>query len=215
MYVPAHFAADDADALIARLARRFAGILVTVDADGAPVASHLPILWDSERRVATGHIARANPHWKQGPSKGLIVLSGPEAYVTPAWYPSKAEHGRTAPTWNYEAVHLTGQVEWFDDPARLETVVGDLSALHEGGRAKPWTMEDAPRPYIDAMLRGIVGLRLTAERVEAKRKLSQNKGDADYRGVREGLEGSPDSGAKEIAAAMRALRAAATDLDGN
>lgn len=215
MYVPAHFAADDADALIARLARRVAGILVTLDADGAPVASHLPILWDAERRVATGHIARANPHWKQGAGTGLIVLSGPEAYVTPAWYPSKSEHGKTVPTWNYEAAHITGQVEWFDDAARLEAVVRDLSAVHEAGRAAPWSIEDAPRPYIDALLRGIVGVRLTAERVEAKRKLSQNKSDADFHGVRAGLEASPDSDAKEIGAAMRAVRALSDDPDGN
>src|SRR5690606_27928235 len=102
MYVPSHFAAADADALIRRLARARAGVLVTVDADGTPLATHLPILWDEKRKIATGHVARANPHWKHGPGKGLIVLAGPEAYVTPAWYPSKAEHGKAVPTWNYE-----------------------------------------------------------------------------------------------------------------
>ena len=114
MYVPHHFQAEDADALIARLSRRWAGVLVSVDADGAPVATHLPILWNGQKRIATGHIARANPHWMLGVGRALLVLAGPEAYVTPAWYPSKAEHGKTVPTWNYEAVHLSGRVEWFD-----------------------------------------------------------------------------------------------------
>lgn len=215
MYVPSHFAADDADALIQRLARARAGVLVTFGADGAPLATHLPILWDAERKIATGHIARANPHWKQGPGKGLIVLAGAEAYVTPAWYPSKAEHGKTVPTWNYEAVHLSGRVEWFDEPARLEAVVRDLSAVHEEGRAEPWSIADAPRPYIDALLRGIVGVALHAERIEAKRKLSQNKSEADFAGVARGLAASEDAMAQEVAALMRATRALADDPEGN
>lgn len=215
MYVPHHFATDDADALIARLARRWAAVLVTVGEDGAPVGTHLPILWDAEKRSATGHIARANPHWKQGSCRGLIVLSGPEAYVTPAWYPSKAEHGKTVPTWNYEAVHITGQVEWFDDAARLEAVVAELSNVHEHDRAEPWAISDAPRPYIDALLRGIVGVSLTAERVEAKRKLSQNKSAADFDGVAAGMAASAEPMAHEVAALMRATCAVSDDPDGN
>lgn len=215
MYVPHHFGTDDADALIARLARRWAGVLITIGDDGAPVATHMPILWDRERRVATGHIARANPQWKRGPGKGLIVLSGPEAYVTPAWYPSKAEHGKAVPTWNYEAVHVTGHVEWFDDAKRLEAIVRDLSALHEQGRDEPWAIGDAPRAYIGALLGGFVGVTLTAERVEAKRKLSQNKSEADFDGVTRGMTASSEPMAREIAALMRAERATSGDPDGN
>lgn len=215
MYVPHHFATDEADALIARLARRWAGVLITTGEDGAPVGTHMPVLWDAEKRVATGHIARANPQWKHGAGKGLIVLSGTEAYVTPAWYPSKAEHGKTVPTWNYEAVHITGQVEWFDDAARLEAVVRDLSAVHEEGRSHPWAIEDAPRAYIDAMLRGFIGVTLTAERVEAKRKLSQNKATADFDGVADGMAASDEPMAHEVAALMRQTRAVSDDPDGN
>lgn len=215
MYVPQHFATDDADELIARLSRRRAGILVTNEADGTPVATHAPILWDAGKRIATGHIARANPQWRQGPGKGLIVLSGPEAYVTPAWYPSKAEHGRAVPTWNYEAVHITGRVEWFDEPERLEAIVRELSALHEQNRAEPWTIGDAPRAYIDALTRGFVGVALTAERVEAKRKLSQNKSERDFEGVAAGLAAGGDAAGGEVAALMRATRTAADDPDGN
>ena len=215
MYVPSHFATDDADALIARLARRWAGVLVTVDADGTPTGTHLPILWNAERRIATGHIARANPQWKQGDGRGLIVLVGPEAYVTPAWYPSKAEHGKTVPTWNYEAVHLSGRVEWFDDAARLEQMLTDLSHVHEHDRAEPWGLNDAPRQYIDALKRGIVGVSLHVDRIEAKRKLSQNKSEADFNGVADGLAAREDAMEREVATLMRGTRAVADDPEGN
>lgn len=215
MYVPAHFATDDADALIQRLARRWAGVLVSVDADGQPIATHMPVLWDSERKIATGHIARANPHWKLGAGKGLIVLNGPEAYVTPSWYPSKAEHGKAVPTWNYEAVHLSGRVEWFEDAARLEGVVRDLSAFYERDRPVPWAIEDAPRSYIDALLRGIVGVALHVDKIEAKRKLSQNKREADFSGVAAGLAAEADPLAQEVAVLMRAERAVSDEPDGN
>lgn len=215
MYVPAHFAANDADGLITRLARRFAGVLVTVHADGVPVGTHLPVLWDAETRTITGHIARANTQWKQGPGKGLLILSGAEAYVTPSWYPSKAAHGKTVPTWNYETVHISGHVEWFDDAARLESVVAELSRIHEQDRAEPWAIGDAPRPYIDALLRGIVGVSLKAERVEAKRKLSQNKSAADFAGVADGMAKSDEPQARELASRMRDARAVSGDPDGN
>ncbi|MEZ5996364.1 MAG: FMN-binding negative transcriptional regulator [Hyphomonadaceae bacterium] len=202
MYVPAHFAAADANALIARLARRWAGVLITTGEDGAPEATHMPVLWDGVTGIAAGHIARANPQWKRGGARALIVLSGPQAYVSPNWYPSKAEHGKAVPTWNYEAVHITGAVEWFDDAGRLEHLLRDLSALHEAGREAPWRIKDAPRTYIDAMLRGIVGVAVRAERIEAKRKLSQNKTGADYEGVRGALAASEDAMARDVAALM-------------
>jgi transcriptional regulator len=172
-------------------------------------------VWDAERLIATGHVARANPQWKLGAGRALIVLSGPQAYVSPSFYPSKAEHGKTVPTWNYEAVHLSGAVEWFDDAARLEDVVRRLSEFHEHDRSTPWTIEDAPRSYIDAMLRGIVGVEMRVERVEAKSKLSQNKSAADFEGVIAGLDAAPDADSREIAALMRASRAVSDDPDGN
>ena len=214
MYVPEHFAVADDDALIARLARRFAGILVSIDGGGQPVATHMPILWNAEHRIVSGHIARANPQWKLGAGRGLIVVAGPQAYVSPSFYPSKTEHGKTVPTWNYEAVHLSGAVEWFDDAARLEDVVRRLSAFHEHDRAEPWRIEDAPRGYINVMMRGIVGVEMRVERVEAKRKVSQNKSAADFEGVIAGL-GEGDAAATEIAALMRAIRAVSDDPDGN
>lgn len=202
MYVPAHFAAADADELIERLSRRWAGVLVSMGGDETPFGTHLPILWDAERKTATGHVARANPHWKLGGGRGLIVLSGAEAYVSPSWYPSKVEHGKAVPTWNYEAVHLSGRIEWFEEPTRVEAVVRDLSARHEDARKRPWRIEDAPRDYIDGLLRGIVGVTLHVDKIEAKRKLSQNKSAADREGVIAGLVREAEPLAHEVAALM-------------
>lgn len=215
MYVPAHYAAEDVEALIARLIGRHAALLITTSPDGTPFASHLPILWDAERKIVTGHIARANLHHTYGSGRALIVLAGAEAYVSPGWYPSKAVHGKTVPTWNYESVHFSGALEWFDDAVRLEAVVRALSDRHEAGRAHPWTIEDSPRSYFNAMLRGIVGVSLVVDRIEAKRKLSQNKSDADFHGVAAGLSESGNAEDREIAAHMHALRAIADDPDGN
>jgi transcriptional regulator len=213
LYAPAPFAVADADDLIARLARRFAGVLVSVDQQGQPVATQMPILWDPETRSVRGHIARANPQWKLGSGRGLIVLSGPEAYVSPSFYASKAEHGKTVPTWNYEAVHLSGEIEWFDARARLEALVGSLSAVHEGDRPAPWSIADAPRAYIEAMLGAIVGVEMKVDRIEAKRKLSQNKSAGDFAGVIAGLEQGQDPAAHEIAALMRAISVGSIDAD--
>ena len=208
MYVPSHFEAKDADALVDKLARGVA-TLVSVDADGRPIASHLPILWDAEKRIARGHIARANPHWRLGAGKGLFVLMGADAYVSPGFYPSKAEHGKVVPTWNYETVHLSGEIEWFDDAVRLEALVRDLSALHEAKRPAPWSIDDAPRSYIENLLRAIVGVEMRVERVEAKQKLSQNKSAADFDGVVRGLAADA-SESSDVAALMSKLKADTT-----
>jgi transcriptional regulator len=214
MYVAEHFAVHDADALVLRLARNFAGVLLSVGADGQLLATHVPIVWDPATRCARGHIARANPHWKLGAGRSLIVLTGAQAYVSPRFYPSKAEHGKVVPTWNYEAVHLSGAIEWFADAARLEQLVRDLSRFHEGDGAQSWSVDDAPRPYIEAMLNGIVGVEMRVDKLEAKRKLSQNKSGEDFAGVIAGLEKNQGAAA-EIAAQMRAERALGDDPDGN
>jgi transcriptional regulator len=214
MYVPAHFEARDAEALVVKLARRSAALLVTVDGEGQPHATHLPVLWDADKRVIIGHVARANPHWKLSDGKGLIILSGADAYVSPSFYPSKTEHGKVVPTWNYESVHLSGAVTWFDDAARLESVVRGLSDLHEGARAEPWRIEDAPRSYIEGLLRAIVGVEMRVERIEAKQKLSQNKSAADFDGVMRGLAAG-EGESREVGALMAAVRAADDDPDGN
>ena len=203
MYVPKHFAAEDPEALLAALAAQRLAILVTVGVDGAFFATHLPMLWNAEKRTLEGHIARGNPHHTLPTTvPALVILPGAEAYVSPSLYPSKAEHGKVVPTWNYEAVHITGPLTWFDDATRLEAVVRGLTDRHEAGRANAWSIDDAPRDYVEAMLRGIVGVEVRAEKIEAKRKLSQNRNAADIEGVMKGLAVETGAGARQLAKLM-------------
>jgi transcriptional regulator len=153
-----------------------------------------------------GHVARANPHWRRLAQAGraTAVFRGTEAYVSPAWYPSKAEHHRVVPTWNYEAVHAEGTVGIIEDPAALHALVSGLTDQHEARRATPWAVADAPAEFIAGQLRGIVGLVLRIERLSGKRKLSQNRAPADRDGAIAGLAASPDPRDRATAAAMAA-----------
>ncbi len=201
MYVPPAFAVADDEAW-AMLGRARLGVLVTAEPDGL-AASHLPFLIDRERGVLSGHLARANPHALGTGEEALVVFAGPDAYVSPGWYATKAEHGRVVPTWNYEAVHVRGRLTRFDDPARLHDVVDRLSDHHEADRPAPWSVADAPADYIDRLLRGIVGLELAVTSVVVKRKLSQNQPEANRTGVLAGLDaGSPAD--RALAGRMRA-----------
>lgn len=202
MYVPHHFAVHD-DAEIRRMVDSIGSAqLVTVGGDGFPMSTLLPILWEGDTVIA--HLARANPHWQQmdDGAPALLVVTGPEAYISPSWYPSKAEHGRVVPTWNYSAVHLRGRVHVHDDVGWLRTAVDDLVERHEGHRAHPWRTTDAPETYVSGQLRAIVGLEITVERVEAKAKLSQNRSAADQAGVIRGLAEEHSPGAAAVADAM-------------
>ena len=126
-------------------------------------------------------------------------MRGPQAYISPSWYESKARHGRVVPTWNYEAVHLTGAVTFHQDPEWLRGFVTRLTRRHEGGREHPWAVTDAPPEYIDGQLRAIVGVELTITEVAAKQKLSQNRSELDRQGVVAGLRREPGSGPAAIA----------------
>lgn len=204
MYVPLFSAVDDEDQIREMVAAIGSGWLVTMSDGRAPAATLVPILWRHDRVVA--HMAKANPHWRTigDGAPGLLIVSGPEAYVSPSWYTSKAEHGRVVPTWNYLAVHLTGRVHIHQDPAWLRHAVSDLTDHHEQQRAEPWRVSDAPTDYLDAQLRAIVGVEMHVEHVDAKAKLSQNRLEQDQLGVINGLRNeppTPDSHA--IAAAMQ------------
>jgi transcriptional regulator len=167
--------------------------LLTATQEG-PLASLLPMYLDVEEGefgVLYAHMARANPQWAApGIGYGLAVFTANEAYISPSWYASKAEHGKVVPTWNYESVHAAGPIEFFDAPERLLQVVDRLTRLHEGGQAQPWSIDDAPPTFIAAQLRGIVGLRMPIARLEGKRKMSQNRSAADRAGVKRGLSES-------------------------
>jgi transcriptional regulator len=193
VYVPHFNALDDLDEMQALVTSVGSAQLVTTGADGYPLATLLPVIWDPGRSRLVMHMARANQHWKAiGPdTPALAVVSGPEAYVSPAWYETKTEHGKVVPTWNYSAVHFTGRVSVSHDPEWLREAVTRLTQVHEGLRAaaghEPWSVDDAPARYVDGQLRAIVGVELVIERVEAKAKLSQNRPYADRAGVVAGL----------------------------
>lgn len=205
MYRPAAFRQDDLTALHAQIESTGLALLTSNGPAGLQ-ATHLPLLLaaeDGEFGTLYGHFARANPHWQAlDGQEALAVFSGPDAYVHPGWYPGKAEHGRVVPTWNYIAVHAWGPVETFDEPARLLELLARLTARHEAGRPKPWSLNDAPTEYIERQLRAIVGFALPIRRLEGQWKLSQNRQDADRAGVREGLAVSANLRDRELAARM-------------
>jgi transcriptional regulator len=203
MYIPPAFREDDPAALRAIMRAARLATLVTATPEGL-VATPLPLFLDEadgDHGVLYGHVARANPQW-QLPVTGeaLALFAGPDAYVTPSWYAAKTEHGKVVPTWNYVAVHAYGPVEFFEDAERLRQVVTRLTELHEADRPVPWKVTDAPEPYIAAQLRGIVGLRMPITRIEGKRKLSQNRSEADRKGVAEGLAASERESDRGVAA---------------
>lgn len=179
--------------------------IVTVGPGGTPLATLLPILWSADGGTVVAHMARANSHWREieDDSPALAIIAGPQAYISPAWYASKAEHGRVVPTWNYSAVHLVGSAAVHDDPEWVREAVTRLTDRHEHPREEPWAVTDAPDTYIDKNLKAIVGIEMKIERVDAKAKLSQNRTDADRAGVIAGLRA--EGGSQEIADAMASL----------
>jgi transcriptional regulator len=201
MYIPEAFAENDRQEITAMIQSIGLATLVTSTADGL-MATPLPMYFrenESELGVLHGHIARANTQW-QHPAIGdaMVIFQGVNAYVTPNWYPSKAENGRVVPTWNYIAVHAYGPVEFYDDPKRLLENVTALTNRFESKRANGWSVDDAPREYIEAQLRGIVGVRVPVRRFDAKKKLSQNRSAIDRAGVKAGLRERDESDDRAI-----------------
>jgi len=176
--------------------------LVTAGPDG-PFATHLPMVLDRNAGplgTLRGHVARANPHHAlAGAGTALAIFTGPDAYVSPSHYPSKAAHGRVVPTWNYVAVHAYGPLRFVDDAAFVLRVVHDLTQRFEAGRENPWAVDDAPRDYVDALARAVIGVELPIARLEGKWKMSQNRNARDAAGVAEGLGASADGVEREVA----------------
>ena len=178
------------------------GHLVVNGPDGRPTSTPMPFLVDDELSAVRAHLARPNPVWKLAPTAALLIVPVTDAYVSPSWYPSKREHGRVVPTWNYEVVHLHGELVAHDHPAWTEQMVRDLTDTHEASLVEPWSVDDAPADHVAGMLRAIVGVELLVERVVAKRKLSQNRSEADHDGARRGLSRLGDPRSAAVAAAM-------------
>jgi transcriptional regulator len=212
VYIPDHFrpSDDDVGELLANIG---AADLITATADGL-LGTMLPLIYEAPGATGAtphgrlmGHVARNNRQWKVPPiGEAMVIVRGPDAYISPAWYPAKREHGRVVPTWNYITAHIHGDLVVHDDPAWVETNVRALVARHEATRREPWSVDDAPLPYIEGQLRAIVGLEIAISRIEAKFKLSQNRSTEDMDGAIAGLGAEAGASGRPMAEAMGTAR---------
>lgn len=203
MYLPAHFEQPDEQAMTALMAAHPLCAIVSHGAQGL-TADHVPLEWDAATRTLRGHVARANPLWRDaGGAEVLGIFRGPQAYVSPGWYPSKAATHKVVPTWNYAVVHAHGTLHAVDDAPWLHALVTRLTAHHEQPRPAPWAVSDAPADYVQQMLRAIVGIEIRVARLVGKWKTSQNRTPADRAGVAEGLAAEPGDEAARMAALVR------------
>lgn len=194
MYQPRHFEQSDAATLATLMAEHPLATLISTQ-EGALTADHVPLIFDASagpHGALRGHVARANPLWQRCEGQPLLaVFTGVQAYVSPSWYPSKAETHMVVPTWNYAVVHAHGHLRVIQDKTWLLGFVSRLTQRHEHHRAAPWGVSDAPEAYIDKMLGAIVGIEIEVTRLEGKFKLSQNRSAADRAGVAAGLAAEP------------------------
>ncbi|WP_024301282.1 FMN-binding negative transcriptional regulator [Pseudogulbenkiania sp. MAI-1] len=209
MYVPKHFEAPSVEAMHELMRTAPLATLVSSTSVGLE-ANHIPLLWSPDPAAPSGclrgHVARANPLWRNvtGESEVLAIFHGPDAYVSPGWYPSKQEDGKVVPTWNYVAVHAHGRLRTIDDRDWLREQLTLLTAEHEAGMASPWQLTDAPAGYIDKLMGAVVGIEIVISRLEGKWKASQNQPVANRDGVAAGLAVSGRAGAARMAALVAA-----------
>jgi transcriptional regulator len=201
MYLPEHFREQRPETLHQLMRQNPLAALITHGPRGLE-ANHVPLLLDAQGGVLRGHLARANTQW-QGlaqQTEALAIFQGPDAYISPNWYPTKQEHRRVVPTWNYAVVHVLGELTVYTEPERLLQFLEQLTAEHESTEPKPWKPADAPGPYIEGQLRAIVGIELRIARIEGKWKMSQNQPSANQAGAAEALE---HSGRADVAKLIR------------
>ncbi len=206
MYLPSQFREERVDILHQLIQQHSLAALVTLGADGL-IANHIPMILDPEPGplgTLRGHLARPNPQWRDSlpDISALAIFQGPQAYISPSWYPTKQETGRVVPTFNYVVVHAHGPLRTFEDPLLLEEHVRALTRAHETGFAAPWAIEDAPPDFIRGMLKGIVGVEIPITRLEGKWKINQNRTAPDRAGVLRGLHASGDPADKALAGLM-------------
>jgi len=207
MYVPSHFAETDPSVLHALIRAQPLGAWVLPHPDEL-IVNHIPFYLDPTRGqhgTLVGHVARANPVWQSlsQATPSVVIFQGPQAYISPSWYPSKQAGGKVVPTWNYAVVHAHGTPQIVDDPVRLLEIVTLLTDTHEGGHAAPWQVTDAPADFIDKLLGAIVGIEIPIARLSGKWKVSQNRPQADKLGTAAGLEASGEGEAARMAQAVR------------
>ncbi len=203
MYEPSHFKVEDREALFGVMRDHPLATLITAG-EGGLVANPVPFVLhadEGEQGVLRAHLARPNPQWQAiaAGAQTLVVFTGVERYVTPAWYASKREHGKVVPTWNYVTVQVRGPARAIEDAAWLRTQLESLTRQQEAPRAEPWSVSDAPEPFVAAQMRGIVGIEIEIASLVGKFKLSQNRQEADKRGVFNGLSADPESESQAMA----------------
>ncbi|MGE3474374.1 MAG: FMN-binding negative transcriptional regulator [Rhodospirillaceae bacterium] len=203
MYQPAHFVEPRLSVKHDLIRAYPFGLMISVEA-GLPVANAIPFVLDAGAGplgVLRGHVARSNPQWQgfQASPEALAVFQGAHTYITPSWYQTKRETGKAVPTWNYIMVQARGKMRVIEDRNWLLAQVTALTDTHEGPRAEPWRVTDAPASYLDAMLKGIVGLELEIASLDGKWKVSQNRSREDVSGVIEGLEAQDHPHAQDLA----------------
>jgi transcriptional regulator len=192
MYLPKHFEERDPERLRSLIQRHPLGALVTATESGLD-ANHIPFLFADTASGAQqlhGHIARANPLWREvvRDATALVIFQGPESFISPSWYPSKRENASVVPTWNYAVVHVHGVLRCVDDPAWVRSHVEALTREHEGKRDAPWAVTDAPADFIEKMVTAVVGIEISITRLVGKWKVGQNRSISDRIGVVEALQ---------------------------
>lgn len=191
MYTPKYHALTDVAAMRTHIAEHPLGAWVCMSQDQL-MANHIPFVLDVQHGThgrLLGHVSRANPVWRElaGGTPSVVMFMGPHAYITPSWYPSKHQHGQVVPTWNYVTVHAHGMARAVEDTEWILDVIKRLTDALESRREKPWKVSDAPTAYIDQMLRAVIGIQITIERLEGRLKVSQDEAEQDRLGTVEGL----------------------------
>lgn len=201
MYVPKPFKLDENTSLFALIESHPLAAWIC-QGDNGLIANHIPFFLDRDRGpfgTLIGHVARANPVWKQLPAtRSMVLFQGAQAYITPNWYQTKREHGKAVPTWNYAVVHAQGVARAVDDRDWLLDMLNRLTDANEAGQPQSWQVGDAPADFIDKQLLGIVGIEIPIDQLEGKLKASQNQPSQNRRGVAEGLQAQPDSSAQQM-----------------
>ncbi len=207
MYLPKRFEERDPERLRSFIQRYPLGSLVTATGSGLD-ANHIPFLFTDTGSAAGmlhGHIARANPLWREVLRDGtaLVIFQGPDSFISPSWYPSKRENARVVPTWNYAVVHVHGALRFVDDPAWVRSHVEALTREHEGKRDPPWAVTDAPADFVEKMVAAVVGIEISITQLVGKWKVNQNRSISDRVGVVEALEREATPSGAAIAALIK------------
>jgi transcriptional regulator len=214
MYQPKHFRPprsigdDDRETILGVIRAHPLGILISPDASHGILANPVPFLVSDDGLRLQAHVARANPHWRalQANPEALVIFQGGEHYISPSWYPAKAQTGgRVVPTWNYVHIQIRGHAAIREDTEFLTAQIAALTSQQESSRPQPWSVSDAPLDYIENLVRSIVGIEIEIREMDGKFKLSQNRPDADQRGVTAALSEEAEGQGPALAAFMRDL----------